>query len=244
LEFCTGRDCVKELSFLTARKSLSITGELFESLKKLSQREESTLFMILLTALKVLLYCCTGEKDVRVGTLVENRNRRETENLIGHFANTLIMRTKVSHSSSFRQLARLVRDITLAAYAHQDLPFEALVQALESEKNLDRVSLCQVMFIYQTSPLYPIKLPGLTVGLLDDIKRMEEPDFAITTFDLILLMKEKPAGIVGSLIYKVDLFDETIINRIIAHFYAILRRVISKPDQPVSELCYLEETQR
>jgi amino acid adenylation domain-containing protein len=243
-EFSTGRPRIAELSFLTARKSVAIEGDLVELLKKLSQKEESTLFTTLLTVFKVLLYCWTGEKDVRVGTLVENRNRKETENLIGHFVNTLIMRTKVSHSFSFRQLSRLVRDVTLAAYAHQDLPFEVLVRALESEKNLDRTSLCQVMFIYQTFPLSPIKLLGLTVGRVDDIMNVDDPDFAITTFDLIVLLKEQPVGVVGSLIYKVDLFDETTINRIIAHFYAILRRVISKPDQPVSELCYLEETQR
>ncbi|HEU4342757.1 MAG TPA: condensation domain-containing protein, partial [Candidatus Binatia bacterium] len=243
-EFSTGRPRMAELSFLAARKSLSITGDLVQSLKKLSQREEGTLFTTLLTALKVLLYFCTGEKDIRVGTLVENRNRRETENLIGHFANTLIIRSKVSPSSNFRQLAREVRDITLAAQAHQDLPFEVLAQAWESDKNLDRASLCQTVFIYQTSPLYPIKLPGLTVDLLDDIKRVEEPEIAITTFDLILAMKEKPAGIVGSLIYKVDVLDEAVINRTIAHFYTILRRVISKPNQPVSELCRLEKTQR
>jgi len=239
LEFCTGRSRVKELSFLTKRKSLSITGELFESLKKLSQREESTLFMILLTALKVLLYGCTGGKDVRVGTLVENRDRRETENLIGHFANTLIIRTEVSASSSFHELAREVRDITLAAYAHQDLPFEALAQALESEKKIDRASLCQVVFIYQTLPLHPIKLPGLTIDVSDDIRTTEEPDLTITTFDLILLLKEKPHGLVGSLIYKVDLFDETMIDRILGHFQAILQHIIFEADLPVRELCSL-----
>ena len=239
LEFCTGRGRVKELSFLTARKSLSITGELFESLKKLSQREESTLFMILLTALKVLLYCCTGEKDVRVGTLVENRNRRETENLIGHFANTLLIRTNLSADSSFHQLVRQVRDIALAAYTHQDLPFEAVAQALESEKKIDRASLCQVMFIYQTPPLHPINLPGLNISVLDNIKRVEEPELTITTFDLILLLKEGPSGLVGSLIYKADVFDEAIIDRILGDFHAILQRIIFEVDLPVRELCSL-----
>jgi amino acid adenylation domain-containing protein len=239
LEFCTGRGRVKELSFLTARKSLSITGELFESLKKLSQREESTLFLILLTVLKVLLYCCTGETDVRVGTLVENRNRRETENLIGHFANTLIIRTNLSADSSFHQLVRQVRDIALAAYTHQDLPFEAVAQALETEKKIDRASLCQVMFIYQTSPLHPINLPGLNVSALDGIKRVEEPELTITTFDLILLLKEGPSGLVGSLIYKADVFDEAIIDRILGDFHAILQRIIFEVDLPVRELCSL-----
>ena len=244
VEFPTSRTRVNELNFLTARKSVLITGELFRSLKKASQREESTLFMTLLTSLKILLYCYTGQEDVRVGTLVANRNRRETENLIGHFANTLIIRTRLSGASSLRQVARQVRDNALDSYTHQDLPFEALVRELEDEKNLDRAALCQVLFTYQTASLHPVKLPGLTVGFFDDTKNTGELNLTITTFDLILLLKERPDGLVGSLLYKADLFDEAAINRLLGHFHDILRRISSEPDRLVSELCSLGDRQR
>jgi amino acid adenylation domain-containing protein len=239
LEFYPGRSRVGELGFLTARKSVSISRDLFESLKKLSQREESTLYMTLLTALAILLHCHTGQEDVRIGTMVENRNRIETENLIGHFANTLIIRTKLSSDASFHQLARQVRDMALVAYTHQDLPFEVLAQALEHEESLDRASVCPMMFIYQTAGAQSVKVPGLTVEVLDDIRNTEAPDLTITTFDLILLLKERLDGVVGSLIYKVDLFDEDGINRVLGHFYDILQGIISEPDQPVSEFCSL-----
>jgi amino acid adenylation domain-containing protein len=243
MEFPTSRTRVNELNFLTARKSVSITGDLFRSLKKASQREESTLFITLLTSLKILLYCYTGQEDVRVGILVANRNRRETENLIGHFANTLIVRTMLSGASSLRQVARQVRDKALDSYTHQDLPFEALVRELEDEKNLNRASLCQVLFSYQTASLHPVKLQGLTVGFVDETKNTGELNLTITTFDLILLLKERPDGLVGSLLYKADLFDEAAINRLLGHFHDILRRISSEPDRPVSELCSLVDRQ-
>lgn len=243
MEFPTSRTRVNELNFLTARKSVSITGDLFRSLKKASQREESTLFITLLTSLKILLYCYTGQEDVRVGTLVANRNRRETENLIGHFANTLIIRTRLSGASSLRQVARQVRDKALDSYTHQDLPFEALVRELEDEKNLNRASLCQVLFSYQTASLHSVKLRGLTVGFFDETKNTGELNLTITTFDLILLLKERPDGLVGSLLYKADLFDEAAINRLLGHFYDILRRISSEPDRLVSEICSLGDRQ-
>jgi amino acid adenylation domain-containing protein len=239
LEFFTDQPRVDALSFLMARKSVSIAGDVFESLKKVSQKEESTLFMTLLTALNILLYCHTGQEDMRVGTLVANRNRKETENLIGHFANSLIMRTKLSAASSFRQLGRQVRDIALTSYMNQDLPFEALVQSLERGKNLNRASLCQVMFIYQTAPLHPIELPGLTVSFFDEFKDSDEPDVTTTTFDLILMLKEKPGALTGYLNYKIDLFEGAAVNQILRQFYEILQRIISEPDLRVSELCSL-----
>lgn len=244
VEFPTSRTRVNELNFLTARKSVSITGDLFRSLKKVSQKEESTLFITFLTALKILLYCYTGQEDVRVGTLVANRNRRETENLIGHFANTLIIRTRLSGASSLRQVARQVRDKALDSYTHQDLPFEALVRELEEEKNFNRDTLCQVLFTYQTASLHPVKLPGLTVGFFDETKNTGDFNLTITTFDLILLLKERPDRLVGSLLYKPDLFDEAAINRLLGHFHDIVRCISSEPDRLVSELCSLGDKQR
>jgi amino acid adenylation domain-containing protein len=244
LEFPTTRARVSELNFLTARKSVSITGDLFRSLKKASQREESTLFITLLTSLKILLYCYTGHEDVRVGTLLANRNRRGTENLIGHFANTLIIRTSLSGASSLRQVARQVRDKALDCFTHQDLPFEALVRELEQEKRFNRDWLCQVLFTYQTPYPYPVKMPGLSVGFFEEIKNTGDLNLTITTFDLILMLKERADGLVGSLLYKADLFDEAEINWLLGRFHDIVRCMSSEPDQLVSEHCALQGNQR
>jgi len=244
VEFPTSRTRVNELNFLTARKSVSITGDLFRTLKKVSEREESTLFITLLTSLKILLYCYTGEEDVRVGTLIANRNRRETENLIGHFANTLIIRTRLSGASSLREVARQVRDKVLDSYTHQDLPFESLVRELEDEINLNRASLCQVLFTYQTAVMHPVKLPALTVGFFDEAKNTAELNLTITTFDLILSLKERPEELVGFVLYKPDLFDDAAINRLLSQFHDILQYVSSEPDQLVSALCSLRNSQR
>jgi NRPS condensation-like uncharacterized protein len=142
LEFSPGHFSSDELGFLMARKSLSITGDTFELVNRVSQREEITPFMTLLTTLNILLYCCTEEEDLRVATLVANRGRKETENLIGHFVNSLILRTQLSAASNFREVAKQVRDTALTGYMNQDLPFETLVQSLESETNLDRAPRC------------------------------------------------------------------------------------------------------
>jgi amino acid adenylation domain-containing protein len=244
LEIPPGHFPSDELGFLMARKSLSITGDMFESVKRLSQTEEITPFMTLLTALNILLYCCTGQEVLRVGTLVANRGLKETENLIGHFVNSLILRTQLSADSNFRQLAKQVRDTALAAYMNQDFPFETLVRRLESERNLDRASLCQVMFIYQTLPPCGLELPGLAVDLLEEINTIDGVDLPITTFDLIFLFKEKRGGLLGSLTYKVELFGEAVIDRMIAHFDTILRSITTTPLQPVSELCSLQDPGR
>jgi amino acid adenylation domain-containing protein len=244
LEFFPNRRRIDALAFLMARKSVSITGDTFQSLRALSQREEITLFMTVLTALNILLYAYTRQEDLRVATLAANRGQKETDNLIGHFVNSLIIRTKISGSSSFRQAAKQVRDTTLSCYMNQSLPFETLVQSLEDEHNVHPTSLCQVMLLYQNFSPNRFEIPGLTVTLLEDINSTDEPDLPITTFDLILLLKEREGGLAGSLIYKVNLFDEPLIVRMLGDFYAILRRVSLQPDQLVSELCCMAETQR
>src|SRR5262249_35135382 len=149
LELVTNRRRSSELSFLTARTPVSVTGDVFDSLKKLSREEMSTLFMTVLSALKILLYAHSGQEDIRVGTLVANRDWGETDKLIGHFVNTLIIRTRINAGSSFRQLQRDVRHTTLEAQARQSLPFETLLRSLERATNLNRSALAQVMFVYQ-----------------------------------------------------------------------------------------------
>src|SRR5262249_37344218 len=127
---------------------------LFEALKDLSQQEGGTLFMTCLTAFKVLLYGYTGQEDLCVATLVANRTRRDTEGIIGLFANTVLLRTDLGGNPTGREALQRVRATTLAAYTHQDLPFEELVRTLERERHLQRASLCQVLVIWQNTILW------------------------------------------------------------------------------------------
>ena len=158
LELPTDRPRGTAFHVRTARQPLELPSTLFEALKDRSQQEGSTLFMTCLAAFKMLLYGYTGQEDVCVATLVANRTRQETEGLIGLFVNTVILRTDLGGNPTCREVLQRVRATTLAAYAHQDLPFEELVRTLERERNLQRTSLCQVMVIWQNSMLQPQQL--------------------------------------------------------------------------------------
>jgi non-ribosomal peptide synthetase component F len=127
-----------------------------------------------------------------------------------------------------------VRERVLTAFNNQDVPFEQIVQALESEYNLDRISLFQVLFILQNAPMEPLRLPGLTVSLMSEEGALVEPDTALTTFDLILMMEEGPQGLIGLLRYKKDLFHDDTINRMLMNFQIVLESIVSEPDQRIS----------
>ena len=155
----------------------------------------------------MLLYGYTGQEDLCVATLVANRTRRETEGLIGLLVNTVLLRTDLGGNPTCREVLQRVRATTLAAYAHQDLPFEELVRTLERERNLQRTSLCQVMIIWQNFMLRPLQYFSANAQLSGDGAERGGPDVALTTFDIILTLRERPQGITGTCIYKTDLFD-------------------------------------
>jgi acyl carrier protein len=234
LELATDHPRTGALSLYTARQSLVFPETLSTALLQLSRRESSTLFMTLLAAFQVLLHSYTGQKDQRVATLVANRNRQEVEGLIGLFINTVLLRTDLSGDPAFREVLRRVRATTLAAYAHQDLPFEDLVQALEAERHLKRTSLCQVMLVLQNALLRPLQLPGLTLDVLETGQNILEPALTITTFDIILVLHEKPSGLTCSCIYKTALFEAATIERMLEDFQHTLERVAAQPEQPLS----------
>ena len=144
-----------------ARMSLILPQELSRRLKELGQREGATLFMTMLASFHLLLSRYTGQNDVAVGTPIAGRRWAETEDLIGFFVNTLVLRTAVSGSESFRELLAQVREKTLEAYAHQDVPFEKLVEELHPERDLTRTPLFQVMFVLQNAPQTELQIPGL-----------------------------------------------------------------------------------
>jgi amino acid adenylation domain-containing protein len=214
-------------TFRGARQCLTLSKDLTSSLKTLSQQEGVTLFMTLLAAFKTLLYRYTEQEDIVVGTVSAGRNRPEIEGLIGFFLNTLVLRTDMSGSPSFRQLLGRVREITLGASAHEDLPFEKLIQTLQPDRNLSHNPLFQVAFVLE--PPMPSLNCGWTMSQLDI-----QTDTA--KLDLTLELDERPEGIIGRFEYNTDLFDASTISRMIDHFQTLLEGIVADPDKRLWEL--------
>jgi len=220
----------------TAYETLELPSPMCEALKALSQQEDCTLFMTCLAAFKMLLYGYTGQTDLCVATLVANRTRRETEGLIGLFVNTLLLRTQLGGHLTYREALQRVRATTLAAYAHQDFPFEELVRMLEQTHHRERTLLCQVLLIWQSTMLRPQQsaLPTLRFQVMEPGVRA--PEAAFTTFDIILTLRERPHGITGSCVYKLDLFDAVFIRRMLDDLQYVLRGLSTQSEQLLSTL--------
>ncbi|MBD0310886.1 MAG: AMP-binding protein, partial [Microcoleus sp. T1-bin1] len=220
-----------------AKQPLFIPKTLTEALKKLSRQENATLFMTLLAAFKTLLYRYTGQADIPVGSPIANRNRAEIQGLIGFFVNTLVLRTDLSGDVTFRQLLARIREVSLEAYAHQDLPFEKLVEELQAERNLSYNPLFQVAFVLQTAPVAAESIAGLNLTLLD----VENQTAKV---DLTLHLEEKQEEISGQFEYSTDLFDAATIYRMAEHFIALLEGITANPDRRIEELPLLGEKER
>nr|WP_318781269.1 non-ribosomal peptide synthetase [Amazonocrinis nigriterrae] len=212
-----------------AHKHFALSFELTNALVKLSQRQGVTLFMTLLAAFDTLLCRYTGTEDILVGTPIANRDRSEIEGLIGFFVNTLVMRADVSGNPKFSELLGQIREMAMDAYAHQNLPFEMLVEALQPERNLSHTPLFQVMFVLQNAPISQVELSGLTVSPL-------VTESATAKFDLTLQMENTTAGLVGWWEYNTDLFDGSTIERMANHFVTLLEGIVANPHQPISQL--------
>jgi amino acid adenylation domain-containing protein len=196
---------------------------LTKKLMQLSQQEGVTLFMTLLAAFKALLHCYSNSIDIIVGSPIANRNRTQIESLIGFFVNTLVLRTNLENNPSFRELLERVREVTLGAYAHQDLPFEKIVETIQSDRTQHHLPLFQVWFVLQNTPLGTLELPGLTLTPL-------EIDNNTTQYDLGLFLVETPEGLSSCFEYSTDLFAEATIRRLIQHLQIILDRIVTDPD--------------
>jgi amino acid adenylation domain-containing protein len=229
LELPTDRPRPPVQSFRGAHYQFVVEEEVWSGLREMSQREGVTVFMVLLAAFKVLLSRYTGQRDIVVGTPIAGRTRTETEALIGLFVNTLVLRTKWTGEVSFRELMREVREGTLEAYAHQELPFEKLVEQLQPERSLSRTPLFQVMFVLQNVPQESLELAGLNLHLL-------QVESGMSKFDITLSMLEGDDELYGSFEYSTDLFEEATIARMAGHFQNILRHVVSAPHQLVSDI--------
>jgi amino acid adenylation domain-containing protein len=209
---------------------------LTEALKALSQREAVTLFMALLAVFKVLLYRYTGQTDILVGSPIANRNRSEIEKLIGFFVNMLVLRTDLSGDPTFLDVLGQVREVALGAYDHQDVPFEKLVEELQPQRDLSRQPLFQVQFVLQNTPSVP-ELPGLIASSM-------KVESSTAKFDLTLFVEEDEQGLKGKLEYNTDLFDAATIARMAGHFQTLIQGIVSNPEQRLSELPLLTETER
>ncbi|HEU5380144.1 MAG TPA: condensation domain-containing protein, partial [Ktedonobacteraceae bacterium] len=208
-----------------------------KALTTLSQQEGVTLFMVLLTALNTLLSRYSGQTDVLVGTPIANRTRAEVENMIGCFINTLVLRTDLSDNPSLRTLLKRVQQVALDAYAHQDLPFEKIVEEVQPERDLSHSPLFQVVFVFQNAPQPPFELENLTVNILPAPMQIAE-------FDFTLYMWETAEGLGGSFRYNTDLFEEATIARLMTHFQRVLETMVSQPDQAVSQVHLLSANER
>ncbi|MBV9788006.1 MAG: amino acid adenylation domain-containing protein, partial [Chloroflexi bacterium] len=211
--------------------------ELSQALHTLSQREGTTLFMTLLAAWYTLLFRYTGQHDILVGSPIANRTRKEIEGLIGFFVNTLVLRGDLHGNPSFRELLARVRQMAVGAFAHQDLPFEYLVEALQPERDLSRSPLFQVMFMLQNAPAQALQLPDLTLQPLDAHNGMAK-------FDLLLSLVEQPGELVGDLEYNTDLFDQTTMTRLLENFETLLTGIVADAAQPIGSLPLLTDAEQ
>ncbi len=224
-------------TFRGAYQHLSLPHDLSDALRALAQREQATLFMTLLAAFDTLLYRYTGQTDIVVGTPIANWQHAELAGLIGFFANTLVLRTDLSGDPSFRELLRRVRQVTLGAYDHQDLPFERLVSELQPDRDLSYNPLFQVMFVFQNTPLPDLALSDLTLSQV-------ESEGETTRFDLLFHVWETAEGISGLLTYSADLFDAGTIVKMLRRFETLLAGIIADPEMRVSRLPLMSAAER
>ena len=194
--------------------------------------------MTLLAAWQALLYRLSGQADISVGTAIANRNRAETEGLIGFFVNTLVLRTEVRGEERFRDLLGRVREVCLGAYGHQDLPFEMLVEAMEPQRALSHSPLFQVMFMLQNASAGVLELEGLSLSSIETEDRN-----ATAKFDITLNMIDGPNGLFGTWEYSTDLYEADTIKRMASHFENLLTAVVENPDESVSALRLLGESE-
>jgi len=218
---------------LTHLMDLRLTGQL----KALARRERVTPYMFLLAVFKTLLGRYTRQDDIVVGTPVANRNRTELEPLIGFFVNTLVLRTDLSGDPTFRELLGRVRDVTLGAFARQDVPFEKLVEELQPERDTSRTPLFQVMFSLQNAPLPPLRMGDIEISLLDD-------ETEVSQFDLSFDVTERADGLLCTLEYNTDLFSGATVRRMLKHFAVLLNAAVTDPSASLGALPLLTDQER
>ena len=238
LELPTDRPRPPVASHRGGRLAFEIDEGLTRALKELGRREGATLFMTLLAAFQVLLCRYSGQEDLAVGVPIAGRNRRELEELIGFFVNTIVLRGDLSGEPTFNAYLARVRRRALDAYAHEDLPFEKLVELLAPSRDLSRNPLYQVSFRLGNTPPLNLNLPGL------DVQKVEGVSGESAKFDLSLAVTETGGRLSMQAEYAADLFDAATIERMAAHFRVLLQRIVADPAQPISRLPLLTDAER
>ncbi|MCP4664646.1 MAG: amino acid adenylation domain-containing protein, partial [bacterium] len=238
LELPTDRPRPAVQSFQGKTRPVMLSAELVESLPELSRRRGVTLFMTLLAGFKAVAARYTGREDVAVGTPIAGRNHREIEDLIGFFVNTLVLRTDLAGDPTFVELLDRVRQVALDAYAHQELPFEHLVEELEPERDLSTSPLFQVLFAVQNAPRESLELPGLT------LRPAAAEGGRTAKFELALSLQESPQGLVGTVEYRTDLFDDTTIDRLLVHYQRLLAAAVANPEARLRQLSWWTPAER
>lgn len=218
------------------RQFFRLSKSLTQSLKALSRESGTTLYMTLLAAFQTLLYQYSGQDDIAVGSLLASRPHGDLEQLIGFFPNTVVLRSDLSETPSFRQLLQRVKTVTLGAYAHQDIPFDHLVQALHPDHKPGQNPFFQVVFNLQNTPDSDWAVPGLALTPI-------ELDNGTSKFDLFLELAEQPAGLSGYFEYSTDLFKAATITRMSRHLIGLLNAIVANPDCSIATLSLLSETE-
>ena len=220
----------------TARRRWALPASLAEAATRFAHQEGGTLFMVLVVALKALLHRYVRQDDVRVATNVANRNRPGTAGLIGPLVNTVILRTNLAGDPTARQLFRRVREITLAAFAHQDFPIEVIAQILERERGLNPAALANVMILFQNAALRPTGGSGRELAFEEADPSMMLPLVTTTSFDVILMLHDGARGLRGTCVYKPHSFDAKAIDRLLRDFKRVLERIVTQPERPISTI--------
>ncbi|MEH2104792.1 amino acid adenylation domain-containing protein [Nostoc sp.] len=237
LELPTDKTRPSVQSFRGRSEFLELNQDLTQKLKRLSQESGTTLFMTMLAAFTLLLSRYSGQEDIIVGSAIANRNRRETETLIGFFVNTLALRTNLQGNPTFLELLERVKQVTLDAYDHQDLPFEKLVDELGLERSLSHHPLFQVAFGLQNETQQQLEINGLTLTRFTW-------ENTTTLFDLSLIFRETPQGLTGEWEYATDLFAAKTIQKMAEHFAVLIKGIVDNPQQPINTLPLIAEDER
>ena len=237
LELPTDRARPAQQSFRGEVRTFEVNPALTSRLRDVARATDSTLFMVLLAGYDLLIHRLSGRDDVVVGSPIAGRMRREVEGLIGFFVNTMALRTDLSGDPTFAELVRRVRETTLEAYAHQDLPFERVVEELQPERTLSRNPLFQVAFALQNVRMDPVDAPGLRF-------RLEDVDSGTSKFDMYLEMHEDGDRLRAHLEYATDLWEPASVERMIGLFLQLLEACADRPELPVSLAALLDSRER
>jgi len=237
LELPTDRPRPALQSYRGAQRSFRLNDELSSAVKALSRSEGATLFMTLLAAFQALLYRYTQQDDILIGTAIAGRTQRQTEALLGCFVNTLVLRTDLRGNPQFRTLLRRVREVTLNAYAHQEVPFEKLVAELQPERSLSHAPLFQVAFGVQNTPAVALELAGLKLSLAGAPPEMGR-------FDLTVWVVETNEGLRVRWSYNTDLFEASRIERMHRHYETLLQSILANPEERLNSLDILTPAER